>query len=51
MDKYEAAIEALRPLPPDLRILALAESVTRDREAEVCKREQMEFPELKEALA
>ena len=33
MTEYEHAVEALRPLPPDMRILALAESVQRNREA------------------
>jgi hypothetical protein len=44
-DSYEAAIKALRLMSPDWRILALHESVIRDREAEMQAREQLEFPE------
>jgi hypothetical protein len=42
-DNYEAAVQALRPLPPDLRIMALYESITRDREAVMQRRDQGEF--------
>jgi hypothetical protein len=43
-DRYERAVEALRPLPPDERILALAESVERDREAVMQRRDRLELP-------
>ena len=39
---YEHAVEALRSLSPDMRILALADSVTRDAEAMAQERERTE---------